>query len=49
LLYIARTVLEDRTLRCELAGYEEYTGRVRYRLIPGLDMLTAVREKERRL
>ena len=32
---IARTVLEDRTLRSELRGYAEYTRRVRYRLIPG--------------
>ena len=30
-----RTALEDRTLRNELTGYEEYTHRVRYRLIPG--------------
>ena len=31
-----RTALEDRTLRRELSGYEEYADRVRYRLIPGL-------------
>ncbi len=31
-----RTALEDRTLQNELAGYQEYAGRVRYRLIPGV-------------
>jgi protein-S-isoprenylcysteine O-methyltransferase Ste14 len=31
-----RTAMEDRTLRQELAGYEEYAGRTRYRLAPGL-------------
>lgn len=35
-LLIVRTGLEDRTLRRELPGYEEYTKRVRYRLVPGL-------------
>jgi protein-S-isoprenylcysteine O-methyltransferase Ste14 len=30
----ARAVLEERTLRAELAGYGEYMARVRYRLIP---------------
>ncbi|UCC84445.1 MAG: isoprenylcysteine carboxylmethyltransferase family protein [Gemmatimonadota bacterium] len=34
-LMLVRTALEDRTLRKELAGYEEYAERVRYRLIPG--------------
>ena len=29
-----RTALEDRTLRRELPGYEEYTKHTRYRLIP---------------
>ena len=33
---IVRTVLEDRTLRCELAGYEDYTMRTQYRLVPGI-------------
>ena len=33
---IVRTVLEDRTLREELEGYEEYAQRVRYRLMPGI-------------
>jgi protein-S-isoprenylcysteine O-methyltransferase Ste14 len=36
LLMLLRTVLEDRTLRAELAGYPEYAQRVRWRLIPGL-------------
>ena len=34
LLVVGRTALEDRLLRNELAGYTEYTERVRYRLIP---------------
>ena len=33
---VARTALEDRTLRAELDGYADYARRVRYRLIPGL-------------
>jgi protein-S-isoprenylcysteine O-methyltransferase Ste14 len=36
LLIIVRTVLEDRTLLSELAGYREYAGRVRFRLLPGI-------------
>ena len=36
LLLVVRTILEDQTLRNELAGYEEYAQRVRYRLIPGV-------------
>jgi protein-S-isoprenylcysteine O-methyltransferase Ste14 len=35
-LTVVRTALEDRTLRSELDGYEEYTHRVKYRLVPGL-------------
>lgn len=35
-LDIVRTYLEDRVLTAELAGYREYTGRVRYRLVPGV-------------
>jgi protein-S-isoprenylcysteine O-methyltransferase Ste14 len=31
-----RTALEDRTLRRELAGYEEFTHRTRWRLLPGV-------------
>lgn len=33
---VLRTLLEDRTLTQELAGYREYAERVRYRLLPGL-------------
>lgn len=33
---VIRTALEDRTLQNELAGYQEYTNRVRYRLLPGV-------------
>jgi len=33
-LFVFRTALEDRTLRNELPGYEEYTRRTRYRLLP---------------
>ena len=36
LLIILRTVLEDRTLQDELAGYKEYAATVRYRLVPGI-------------
>ena len=36
LLLILRTIWEDRTLRHELAGYEAYAQRVRYRWIPGV-------------
>jgi protein-S-isoprenylcysteine O-methyltransferase Ste14 len=35
-ILIVRTILEDRTLRRELPGYVDYTGRVRYRLLPGI-------------
>jgi protein-S-isoprenylcysteine O-methyltransferase Ste14 len=31
-----RAVGEERMLRQELAGYEEYTRHVRFRLVPGL-------------
>lgn len=33
---VVRTALEDRTLRDELPGYEEYAKLVKYRLIPGV-------------
>jgi len=33
---VVRTALEDKTLRRELVGYEEYTRQVRYRLVAGL-------------
>jgi len=35
-LFICRTALEDRTLRRELPGYEDFAAVTRYRLIPGL-------------
>jgi Phospholipid methyltransferase len=35
-LLVLRTRWEDRTLRAELPGYEEYTQRVRHRLLPGV-------------
>lgn len=35
-LFIVRTALEDRTLRGELPGYEEYAEKTRYRLVPFL-------------
>lgn len=34
ILLIVRTLLEDRMLRVELAGYPDYARRVRYRLLP---------------
>jgi protein-S-isoprenylcysteine O-methyltransferase Ste14 len=33
---VLRTSLEDRLLRVELTGYEDYSGRVRWKLIPGV-------------
>ncbi len=33
---VVRTALEDKTLREELEGYEAYSTRVRYRLLPGV-------------
>ena len=36
ILFLWRTALEDRTLRRELSGYEEYTHVTRYRLMPGI-------------
>jgi protein-S-isoprenylcysteine O-methyltransferase Ste14 len=35
-LYTVRTKLEDETLQKELPGYEEYTQKVKYRLVPGI-------------
>jgi protein-S-isoprenylcysteine O-methyltransferase Ste14 len=35
-LFVWRTAKEDQTLRRELAGYEEFTARTRYRLFPGV-------------
>jgi len=36
ILLVIRTALEDRALRAELTGYQEYAGRVRHRLLPGV-------------
>ena len=36
LVVVVRTALEDRTLRQELEGYEEYARQVRHRLVPGI-------------
>jgi protein-S-isoprenylcysteine O-methyltransferase Ste14 len=36
ILFVWRTSLEDRTLRRELPGYEEFTCQTRYRLLPGV-------------
>jgi protein-S-isoprenylcysteine O-methyltransferase Ste14 len=33
---LVRTALEDRTLRAELPGYDDYARQVRYRLVPGV-------------
>lgn len=33
---VVRTALEDRMLQSQLAGYQDYAGRVRYRLLPGI-------------
>lgn len=36
LLLITRTALEDKSLQKELNGYNDYTRKTRYRLIPGI-------------
>lgn len=36
ILLILRTFLEDRTLKSELSGYDDYSRNVRYRLLPGI-------------
>jgi protein-S-isoprenylcysteine O-methyltransferase Ste14 len=36
LALVARTALEDRTLQSELHGYQAFTHRTRYRLLPGV-------------
>ena len=36
ILLLGRTALEEKTLRKELLGYEEYTTVTRYRLMPGI-------------
>jgi protein-S-isoprenylcysteine O-methyltransferase Ste14 len=35
-VFLIRTLLEDKTLQKELPGYREYAEQVRYRLIPGI-------------
>ena len=35
-ILLRRTILEDRFLRHELAGYQDYARKVRYRLLPGI-------------
>lgn len=36
IVFVIRTLLEDRTLQAELPGYAEYAQRVPYRLVPGI-------------
>ena len=36
IIAVIRTAMEDKTLQEELPGYQDYSGRVRYRLIPGI-------------
>jgi len=36
IVLVVRTVLEDRMLHAELAGYDDYAATVRYRLVPGV-------------
>ncbi|MGB8212166.1 MAG: isoprenylcysteine carboxylmethyltransferase family protein [Anaerolineales bacterium] len=36
ILFIIRTAKEDRMLQEELAGYKDYSKKVRYRLVPGI-------------
>jgi protein-S-isoprenylcysteine O-methyltransferase Ste14 len=35
-LFAVRTVIEEKTLIAGLQGYQDYTGQVRYRLLPGI-------------
>jgi hypothetical protein len=35
-LYVVRTSLEDKLLKVELPGYEDYAHRTRFRLAPGI-------------
>jgi protein-S-isoprenylcysteine O-methyltransferase Ste14 len=35
-LFLWRTAMEDKVLRKDLPGYEEYASMIRYRLMPGL-------------
>jgi protein-S-isoprenylcysteine O-methyltransferase Ste14 len=34
ILFITRTILEDKTLKTELKGYPEYSNKTRYKMIP---------------
>jgi protein-S-isoprenylcysteine O-methyltransferase Ste14 len=36
LLFVIRTHFEDKTLHEELEGYKAYSGKVKYRLLPGI-------------
>jgi len=36
IILVVRTYLEDRTLQKELPGYQDYAGKVKYRLLPGI-------------
>lgn len=36
ILIVLRTAFEDRTLKAELPGYDEYASLARYRLVPGI-------------
>jgi protein-S-isoprenylcysteine O-methyltransferase Ste14 len=36
IVLVVRTSLEDKTLQAELPGYQEYTKKTKYRLIPGI-------------
>ena len=36
IVFVRRTLVEDRMLHEELPGYEAYARRVRFRVIPGL-------------
>jgi protein-S-isoprenylcysteine O-methyltransferase Ste14 len=35
-LYVIRAALEDRFLQAELAGYKDYSEKIRFRLLPGI-------------
>jgi protein-S-isoprenylcysteine O-methyltransferase Ste14 len=35
-VFVRRTLIEDRMLRAELPGYDAYARKVRFRVIPGL-------------
>jgi protein-S-isoprenylcysteine O-methyltransferase Ste14 len=36
LLLMCRTILEERLLRRDLPGYEQYVRKTRWRIIPGI-------------